>query len=663
MDDESTFNGMSRRQLLQRAGIATAAAGAATAFSSSAEAAEPMPSFRPRGRLTRRPNFLVIMIDEQRQAVPFESRALGLWRKQALHGQNALMENGLAFTNHHVMATACAPSRASFWTGQYPSLHGVTQTTGAAKSALEEDTYWLTPWTVPTMGNYFRAAGYDTWYRGKWHVSDADLYLPGTNSPIPSYNDNGVPDPELEKLYEDANRLDAFGFNGWIGPEPHGSNPYDSGSSAPGMRGRDTGYARQSMATIKRLARSRKPWLMVTSFVNPHDITLWGELTLLSLQYDLRQQIRRSSVPEELFLDSMWHKLVNEDLSSKPSAQTSYRNTYASAFQPTLNSHEYHQFYYAMQETVDKNVHNVLRALTSDPRAYRDTVVIYVSDHGDVLGSHGGLYQKWHNAYDSVLRVPFVVHNPNLFPRGETTDVLTSHADVLPTMLGIAGLDPKELQRRLARTHDVVKPLVGRDLSEYILGEKPAASVHGPVYFMTDDEPTRGDYQVDPQGNYYKAVAQPNHVEAVIAQLQTGPGGTLEQWKYARYFDNDEFWSSPGKADIVTNIEGSSRKPGTSPAVTTVKLHVKTPATITPPDDEFELYNMTLDPLEMDNLESNVRYAPVRLVMERLLQEQRAYKRISDADSERARDLGLGNQGAVPPRAMPSEIIAALTSV
>jgi hypothetical protein len=65
----------------------------------------------------------------------------------------------------------------------------------------------------------------------------------------------------------------------------------------------------------------------------------------------------------------------------------------------------------------------------------------------------------------------------------------------------------------------------------------------------------------------------------------------------------------------------------------------------------------------MDNLESNVRYAPVRLVMERLLQEQRAYKRISDAGSDHAREQGFGNQGAVPPRAMPSEIIAALTSV
>lgn len=55
MDDDATYGGLSRRKLLQRAGVATAAMGAASAFSSSAEAAEPMPSFQPRGRLTRRP--------------------------------------------------------------------------------------------------------------------------------------------------------------------------------------------------------------------------------------------------------------------------------------------------------------------------------------------------------------------------------------------------------------------------------------------------------------------------------------------------------------------------------------------------------------------------------------------------------------------------------
>jgi arylsulfatase A-like enzyme len=64
------------------------------------------------------------------------------------------------------MSSACAPSRASFFTGQYPSLHGVSQTDGVAKNAIEPDVFWLDPDTLPTMGDYFRAGGYDTYYKG-----------------------------------------------------------------------------------------------------------------------------------------------------------------------------------------------------------------------------------------------------------------------------------------------------------------------------------------------------------------------------------------------------------------------------------------------------------------------------------------------------------------
>ena len=49
-----------------------------------------------------------------------------------------------------------------------------------------------------------------------------------------------------------------------------------------------------------------------------------------------------------------------------------------------------------------------------------DTIVVFTSDHGDLLGSHGGLFQKWHNAFEETIHVPFIVHNPRLF-RGRST--------------------------------------------------------------------------------------------------------------------------------------------------------------------------------------------------------------------------------------------------
>ena len=155
---------------------------------------------------------------------------------------------------------------AILFTGHYPSLHGVTQTTGVAKEPFEDDQFWLDPDTVPTMGDYFRAAGYDTFYKGKWHLSDADMLIPGTHEQLVSFDANGVPDPAAEQAYLDAERLDEFGFSGWIGPEPHGKNPLNSGSSPPaGQQGRDEGFAQQvigrvHLATADDLKRLGPPY-------------------------------------------------------------------------------------------------------------------------------------------------------------------------------------------------------------------------------------------------------------------------------------------------------------------------------------------------------------------------------------------------------------------
>ncbi len=644
-----TFGGLSRRQMLKGLAAATASVAALNLASPSAGAERlDLPAFEPRGPLTARPNFLVIIVDEQRAPVSYESAALKTWRTNNLAGQKAIQRHGLQFNNHQIMSAACAPSRASLWTGQYPSLHGVTQTSGAAKNSTEQDLYWLHPNTVPTMGNYFRTAGYDTWYRGKWHVSDADLLYPGTNATIPSYDDNGVPDRAVEQFYEQANLLGPFGFAGYVGPEPHGSNPQNSGAAAPNGVGRDTTYSRLSVKTIKSLRTSEKPWLLVTSLVNPHDIVLWGAFSLLYNQFYLEQRVLSSNVPFELYDPAVWEALANETLTTKPSAQRSYRAAYARAFQPILHHESYSRYYYALQQEVDKRTFEVISALKADAASWRNTIVLYVSDHGEMLGSHGGLHQKWHNAYDEVLCVPFMVHNPLLFPQAAKSDVLTSHADILPTMLGLAGVDVAAVQRTLRQTHNEVRPLVGRDLSGVLLGEKPLSSITGPVYFMTDDEVTRGQNQITMLGEYYLAVGQPNHVETVVAQLRTGRGGALEQWKYSRFFDNDDFWTSPGVSDTVTTIMGSSLLPTTKIATTVVKQHSSGPGVVTPPQDEFELYNMTTDRNELINLYNNITHAAVQARMATLLSQQRTAKRLTP--TTKAFSVANPTTGAITPR-------------
>ncbi|MCF8551887.1 MAG: sulfatase-like hydrolase/transferase, partial [Candidatus Nanopelagicales bacterium] len=342
--ESGSESGLSRRRLLQAAGVAGAAvAMACTSVTQPAAAAQP---FKPRGRLRRRPNFLIVMMDEQRAAPVYESAELRAWRAANLPTQNLIRRHGFEFTEHHVMSVACQPSRASVYTGQYPSLHGIAQTSGAAKTAIEQDLYWLDPTTVPTLGNWFRAAGYDTYWKGKWHISDADLYQPTSYNPLPSYTDSGFRDRHLEDIYLESERLEKYGFTGFIGPEPHGSNPLNSGSSGPAGRGRDEVYADLGVEQLQKLRRADKPWLLVTSFVNPHDITLWGSLTLAADltgaqgAFYLAQQLVGSNVPENLF-DERYTRSSRENLANKPVAQGSFVSQYPKGFQPLNNDTPY----------------------------------------------------------------------------------------------------------------------------------------------------------------------------------------------------------------------------------------------------------------------------------------------------------------------------------
>ena len=99
-----------------------------------------------------------------------------------------------------------------------------------------------------------------------------------------------------------------------------------------------------------------------------------------------------------------------------------------------------------------------------------DTVVLFTSDHGDLLGAHGGLMQKWYNAYDEALRVPLVVKGPDVAVVSGGIDVPTSHVDLIPTLMGLCGIDLQEAKDGVAAHHSETHDLSGRDLSGVITG-------------------------------------------------------------------------------------------------------------------------------------------------------------------------------------------------
>ena len=306
-----------------------------------------------------------------------------------------------------------------------------------------------------------------------------------------------------------------------------------------------------------------------------------------------------------------------EDLSTKPACQQSYVDAWGTiiAPQPWIETHL--KYYYQVQATVDEQITRVLDALKQSG-AYENTIVVFTSDHGDLQGSHNGMHEKWHCAYDEALRVPFYVSSP-LLPGGpRELATPTSHADLIPTLLGLAGIDHDEALAKLNADHTEVRPLVGRDLSDVIRAAEPSLTAE-PILFMTDDEISEGSAKsASPFQRFavltrhYSNVAQPNHVETVVAQVDVD--GEQHTVKLSRYHDNQQFWTVPGERD--------ERRQG------------RHTVTVTEPEpDEWELYDLTLDPTEERNLAhaSNADDASRALqqTMRGLLVEQLAAKRLT----------------------------------
>jgi len=629
-EDKKPHLGLTRRDFLTGT-TSTAALGALGLHAATSEAAQVLAkAARAPGFKGRHPNILILMCDEMRYPPFYETEEARAFRQQYLKTQNALRAHGTEFHRHYAASVACTPSRTSIYTGHYPSLHGVTQTTGAAKESFDPDVFWLAPNSVPTIGHYFHAAGYATFWKGKWHASDADLNIPGTHSQLLSYDPNtGVPAPDLESLYLEADQLGRYGFSGWIGPEPHGRLPLNSGSSAADtpVDGRDIGFASQAKGLIEQLDQKggHQPWLIVASFVNPHDITLYGLAATLSGKFDFHLQ--EDIVPVSL-LDPMPAGPTHlETLADKPSCQASYRDAYHSVFQPILFDERYVRIYYQLQKNVDEQMMRVYQALQAS-RFRNNTLVIFTSDHGDLLGAHGNMHQKWYTAYEEAIHVPLIIANPRLFPDPKSVDSLTSHIDLLPTLLGLAGLNAGYLRNKLAPDFSDAEPLVGRNLAPLVYGEVSPDAINEPLYFMTDDDPSRGLNQDNWTGIPYNSVIQPNHIETVIARLN----GKI--WKYSRYFDNPQFWSTPGNPDADPPPDPAPQDvvvspPDEPPPSTegTYKIEYTVSVKTQPLPDEFEMYNVTDDPGEQDNLYA--KGYPEQAILEKLLAEQCAQKRLT----------------------------------
>ncbi len=568
--------------------------------------------------MSDRPDIVILLTDEERAVPPYEPEQLRAWRTRTLPGRRWFDEHGVRFARHYTGSLACVPSRPTMFTGHYPDLHGVTQTDGLGKMADDSRMRWLREGEVPTLGNWFRAAGYDTHYDGKWHISHADLTDPDTGEVLATNDDAGTVDPDAVRVYLEADPLGPFGFSGWIGPEPHGAALSDSGLRRDPLIAErvvnwlDDRYRRRREGDVE----AQRPFLLVASFVNPHDIVLfpaWARRSPLDPSPSDPPPVPASPTDDE-------------DLSAKPASQIAYREAYPSGYGPApavvriyqRNAQRYRDLYYRLHAEVDGPLDRVRRAVTEGGSAH--AVLVRTSDHGELLGAHGGLHQKWFNLYDEATRVPFVIARVGAAATvARVVEAPTSHVDLVPTLLGAAGIDVSSVSGELAQSFSEVHDLPGRDLMPVVDGAP--ADGERPVYLMTRDNMLEGDSGVSAVARRLKRTSAPPaplriripaHVAANFEGLVlrvtdlAAPGGAGHLWKLVRSFDDPATWTQPGVRHLAANAAGD-------PVFRTEVL-----------EDQWELYDLTADPIEADNRWRDAALDEVREHLLSQLKQERA---------------------------------------
>ncbi len=542
-----------------------------------------------------RPDVVLIMTDQERAAPPYETDELRAWRDRVLVGRRWFDEHAVTFERHYTGSVACVPARPTLFTGHYPDVHGVTQTDGLGKDADDSRMRWLQPDEVPTLGHWFRAGGYDTHYDGKWHLSHADLHEPDTGAVVDTNTAQGEILADGVRRYLEADPLDAYGFSGWVGPEPHGGRLANAGVRRDGLVADrlvawlEDRYARRAAGDPE----AQRPFLLVASFLNPHDIVLFPLWAAQGAPFEADPALDPPDIPAPPTAD--------ESLSTKPSTQSAYRDAYysgygrAEAVASLYRDHpdHYRRLYHQLHTEVDGPIDRVRRAVEAGGD---DAVVVRTADHGDVLGAHGGLHQKWLNLYDEAVRVPFQLArlgSRTTAPRRVVEP--TSHVDLVPTLLAAAGIDQDRAAEVLAPRFSELHTLPGRSLLPVLDGDTDDPA--GPVYVMTRDAILDGDTGLSPVGRLLLAagddkateealadlwIASPRHVsgniEGVVARVPAEVDGGGRVWKLVRTFDDPDTWTSPGVSQL------------TADGVRTEPL-----------DDEWELYDLDTDPVEAVN--------------------------------------------------------------
>ena len=484
----------------------------------------------------RRPNILWICTDQQR----YDTLGAQGNRHVRTPRLDQLWRSGAAFTHAYCQSPICTPSRASFLTGTYPST--CHNTRNGNDRFVER---------FPLVTRLLADAGYDCGLIGKLHLASA-------YGRIEARTDDGY----RYWRYSHGPRDDwpvGHDYADWV--RQQGSvlaELIKDPAGVPAPLHQTTWCAERTIEFITEPRAADTPWLGCVNIYDPHppfnppqeyrdrydSAAMPGPLFRDS---DLAQQERLAAIdfqsrgrpPHDLDIRS---PVIPESPAPEGSAGTAVRGAGPSSLPPHATARDAHTLqaaYYAMIELIDDQVGRVLDALQDSGQA-DDTLVIFTSDHGEMLGDHG-LIQKGCRFYEGLVRVPLILAWPGTILAGLVSDALVELTDLAPSLLEAAGAAvPDWMQGRslLPLASGAVDPRHHRDA---VLCE----------YFDALDAPdaTRATMY---RGRRYKLVVYHGHGLGELYDLERDPGE----------FDN--LWDDPAyaalKADLLLDSYAASMR-------------------------------------------------------------------------------------------------------
>jgi choline-sulfatase len=349
---------------------------------------------------SRRPNVLLICADDH--AV----HAVGAYGNPLARTPNIdrLAASGLRFDRAYCNSPVCTASRQSFLTGRYPRTIGVTE----LKTPLPE--------AEETLADLLAAAGYATVAIGKMHFNSnlthgfelrrdapdhARMLAARGRAPLP----DDLPVQPTWRPFRDPAAI-------WLN-----SACLPLGSVAADMPG--TWYAEEAARFLEQSHQA--PFLLVVSFTEPH--------SPYHFPVEFRGRRRAEEFPAIVAgpEDNAQIPAIFRDLSAQE------KQGIAAAYHTSV-------------EFLDGNVGRVLDALDRSGQA-DDTLVIYLGDHGYLLGQHGR-FEK-HCSFEEAIRSPLLMRLPGVIPTGGAAPALVEFVDIVPTVLEVCGVEcPAAVQGR-----------------------------------------------------------------------------------------------------------------------------------------------------------------------------------------------------------------------